>query len=54
MFGLLGIIIGPLVAALFITIWEIYGVAFNDYLPNVEIVLRKKQDDTPPDNDILG
>lgn len=40
MFGLLGIIIGPIVAALFITIWEIYGVAFKDYLPDVEIVLR--------------
>lgn len=26
MFGLLGFIVGPIVAALFITIWEIYGV----------------------------
>ncbi len=40
MFGLLGIIIGPIVAALFITIWEIYGVAFKSYLPNVEMVLK--------------
>ncbi len=53
MFGLLGIIIGPIVAALFITIWEIYGVAFKDYLPNVEMVLRKNQDQAvSPGNDI--
>jgi predicted PurR-regulated permease PerM len=35
MFGITGIIIGPIVAALFVTIWEIYGVAFNDILPQV-------------------
>lgn len=41
MFGLLGIIIGPIVTALFITIWEIYGDAFKEYLPDVEMVLKK-------------
>lgn len=35
MFGLLGIIIGPIIAALFITIWEIYGDTFREYLPEV-------------------
>lgn len=30
LFGLLGFIIGPIMAALFITIWEIYGVVFAD------------------------
>jgi len=45
MFGLLGIIIGPIVAALFITIWEIYGDVFKDYLPDVEIVLKKPRDE---------
>lgn len=35
MFGVPGIIIGPLIAALFITIWDIYGVAFKDVLPKV-------------------
>ena len=35
MFGIPGIIIGPLIAALFITIWDIYGVAFKDVLPEV-------------------
>lgn len=45
MFGLLGIIIGPIVAALFITVWEIYGDAFRDYLPQVEVVLKKRNDE---------
>lgn len=35
MFGMLGIVLGPIVAALFITIWEIYGKAFAAYLPDV-------------------
>ncbi len=33
MFGFVGFIIGPIVAALFITVWDIYGVAFRDMLP---------------------
>lgn len=35
MFGIMGVIIGPIVAALFVTVWDIYGVAFNDILPEV-------------------
>ena len=35
MFGIAGIFIGPLIASLFITIWELYGIAFDDYLPEV-------------------
>ena len=35
MFGIMGMFIGPIVAALFVTIWEIYGVAFKDFLPPV-------------------
>ncbi len=31
-FGVPGFIIGPIVAALFITLWEIYGIAFEDVL----------------------
>jgi predicted PurR-regulated permease PerM len=34
-FGAVGFIIGPVVAALFIAVWEIYGRAFADYLPAV-------------------
>lgn len=31
-FGIFGIIIGPIIAALFMTIWEIYGKTFKEYL----------------------
>ena len=31
--GALGLILGPIVAALFVTIWEMYGVVFRDVLP---------------------
>jgi predicted PurR-regulated permease PerM len=34
MFGLVGFIIGPIVAALFMTAWDLYGAAFSDVLPN--------------------
>jgi predicted PurR-regulated permease PerM len=33
MFGAVGVVIGPIVAALFVTIWEIYGEVFRDVLP---------------------
>ncbi len=33
LFGVAGIIIGPLIAALFVTMWEIYGAVFKDVLP---------------------
>jgi predicted PurR-regulated permease PerM len=33
LFGPVGFIIGPIVAALFVTTWEIYGEAFRDVLP---------------------
>ena len=42
LFGLLGIIIGPIIAALFITIWEIYGDVFADYLPDVGSLQKNK------------
>jgi predicted PurR-regulated permease PerM len=32
LFGAAGIIVGPIIAALFITVWEIYGAAFQDLL----------------------
>jgi predicted PurR-regulated permease PerM len=31
-FGVLGIIVGPILAALFVTIWQLYGEAFADLL----------------------
>lgn len=35
-FGVLGFIVGPIVAALFITIWEIYGAVFQESLTGSE------------------
>jgi predicted PurR-regulated permease PerM len=35
LFGAVGIVIGPIVAALFVTVWDIYGLAFKEYLPEV-------------------
>jgi predicted PurR-regulated permease PerM len=35
MFGMSGLLIGPLIASLFLTVWDIYGVAFKDFLPAV-------------------
>jgi hypothetical protein len=35
MFGVVGVIIGPIIAALFVTVWDIYGLAFKDVLPEV-------------------
>ena len=36
-FGASGFIIGPIVAALWVTVWEIYGEMFSEYLPLVEM-----------------
>ena len=36
LFGAVGIIVGPIVAALFITIWDLYGAAFKDILSEPE------------------
>ena len=45
MFGILGIIIGPIISALFITIWEIYGDAFQEYLPDVGLLKKNVSQD---------
>lgn len=35
LFGVLGFVIGPIMGALFLTVWEIYGEAFSEFLPVV-------------------
>ena len=40
LFGFIGIIVGPVIAALFITLWEMYGEAFRDVLPQVGLFPR--------------
>lgn len=51
MFGILGIIIGPIVAALFITLWEIYGNVFHAYLPEVGVAFQPLDEETTPARD---
>ena len=52
MFGVAGIIIGPIVSALVVTVWEIYGVAFKDSLP-AETPTPGAQETPRPDERIL-
>jgi predicted PurR-regulated permease PerM len=47
LFGVVGFIIGPILAALFVTIWEIYGVVFREVLPEAGAGRQsEKQDET--------
>jgi predicted PurR-regulated permease PerM len=56
MFGLVGFIVGPILAALFVTVWDIYGVVFQDALPAVGSLDRRRRPsgekaDTDPETD---
>ncbi len=51
LFGLLGFIIGPIIAALFVTVWEIYGTVFKDMLPEVGKVIPDLKDKTRKNRD---
>lgn len=42
LFGAVGFIVGPIVAALFVTVWHIYGEAFKEWLPEVPALTRAK------------
>jgi len=33
LFGFMGFVIGPIIAALFVTVWDLYGYEFRDWLP---------------------
>ena len=35
MFGVVGVIVGPIIAELFSAVWEICGVVFGDVLPPI-------------------
>lgn len=50
MFGIVGIIIGPIIAALFDTVWQIYGEVFRDILPGVE-GFRQDAENSAPDSE---
>ncbi|MBN1409029.1 MAG: AI-2E family transporter [Calditrichaceae bacterium] len=44
LFGIIGFIVGPIIAALFVTVWDIYGETFKEYLPEVKFVSTKTSD----------
>lgn len=43
LFGALGFIVGPIIAALFVTVWHIYGNAFREWLPEVPNGFLKRE-----------
>ncbi|HMS01523.1 MAG TPA: AI-2E family transporter, partial [Gemmatimonadaceae bacterium] len=43
LFGALGFIVGPIIAALFVTVWHIYGNAFREWLPEVPDGFLKRE-----------
>jgi predicted PurR-regulated permease PerM len=49
MFGVIGMIIGPIIAALFVTVWEMYGIAFQDVLPKVEMFSQEEESENAQD-----
>jgi predicted PurR-regulated permease PerM len=55
LFGIAGVVIGPLVSAIFITVWDIYGATFKEYLPEVpqlvedEMVAGQESEKSPED-----
>jgi predicted PurR-regulated permease PerM len=47
LFGAMGFILGPLLAALFVTAWEMFGTAFHTALVEPEATAADR-DDLPP------
>ncbi len=48
-FGVVGFIIGPIIAALFVTLWDIYGEVFQEVLPRVRQARRHNAPKPPAD-----
>lgn len=48
LFGAVGIIVGPIVAALFLTIWDIYGEYFKTMLPEPTAAPARRAPPQPP------
>ena len=48
MFGAVGFILGPIVAALFLTIWDMYGAAFEDVLQPAPLASEPGGDSESP------
>ena len=46
-FGFWGFVIGPIIAALFVTVWELYGEEFNQWLPTTAFIPPSGTDQLP-------
>jgi predicted PurR-regulated permease PerM len=53
MFGMVGMIVGPIIAGLFVTIWEIFAIEFKEILPEVKILSTKENNETCKEEDEL-
>jgi len=51
MFGASGIIIGPVIAGLFMTVWDIFALAFHDELPDAPPLIPEPRAMEPPVED---
>jgi len=49
LFGIVGFIIGPIISALFVTFWEIYGETFAYVLPKVNPIRREPSETSSED-----
>ncbi|MBX2884921.1 MAG: AI-2E family transporter [Granulosicoccus sp.] len=47
MFGFWGFVIGPIIAALFVTIWQLYGYEFGEWLPTTAYTPRSGPVEVP-------
>jgi predicted PurR-regulated permease PerM len=47
LFGAVGFVVGPIIAALFVTVWQIYGEVFRDWLPERPRALLQDREGTP-------
>jgi predicted PurR-regulated permease PerM len=48
LFGAMGFILGPLLAALFVTVWEMFSVAFRSALVTPSPDVTTSRDSLPP------
>ncbi len=49
MVGIMGFVVGPIIAALFVTLWEIYGKVFKEMLPEVGPIVASIKKKKVPD-----
>lgn len=52
LFGAVGFIVGPIIAALFVTVWHIYGEVFRDWLPAKQRLRVEPEGAVPPEDDL--